>query len=88
MRTFSFPAKGCFAGLYFNDSENLKKLCQRIKAVAEVEWARKETEWQILSTQHADLTREIAESTYFAYLDECGRRSIAALLLVSPCVPF
>jgi Protein of unknown function (DUF3638) len=62
---FDDPTKGCFAERYFDesqDSEELQKLQESIKAYAEAARNKKEEEWQRLSAEYQELETSIAQS--------------------------
>ena len=60
---FDDPVKGCFAEVYFNDSESLQQLYQRIEAEAELARVAKEREWRKLRLEYEELIANIAQAT-------------------------
>jgi hypothetical protein len=65
--TFFHSGKGCFAEAYFNQSEELQQLKQRIEAAAELARSKKEQEWRELKLEHENLISTIAQATCVFY---------------------
>jgi hypothetical protein len=70
MTLFEDPMKGCFAERYFDESERLQELQQRIETAAELARKKKEEEWLRLSAEYQDVVRAIAESSCLFTTDE------------------
>ena len=64
---FDDPVKGCFAGVFFDDSERLQRLYQRIEAEAELARAAKEQEWRKLTLEYENLITTIGQATCLYY---------------------
>ena len=67
---FEDPTRGCFAERFFDESERLQELQQRIETAAESARIKKEQEWRQMSVEYTDVIREIAESTCLFTTDE------------------
>lgn len=67
MNIFHDPIKGCFAEVYFNNSEDLQQLYQRIEVEAQLARLRKEEEWKTLTVEYEQLIAKIAQGSCLYY---------------------